>query len=412
MKILAALAAAFIMSSAAASAQTQTSISKIAFGPANTLFAADWRTGRIYAYTLGPATSAASRPFNLLDLQVPLAKAVGTERFRVDDLAMRPGTNEAYIALDAGRRNEPAIVRVTPAGTVTKLDLARTHSTSVALEKTGGGVTFWDKVPERAYTVTDMKWHKGRLYVAGLANQSFSSTLRILSYPFASQTIASVEMYHTVHNQWETRAPIRAMTFANVGGVDTLLAGYLCSPLVSIPVASLVDGAHVKAKTLAELGVAGIPQSMIVYDQPDMQSGKSYPFVLITERYRPSVAIPLSGIEKENAGAGITAPPSMTAPPGANLGAIVEDFDGALRIDNQDATFFVALRRNLDTGAPELVSYDKRASFRLSDADVSEYDFPAYKYNADYQQKYILPMQNMLKKEEGYRDLVVAPKAP
>ena len=325
---------------------------------------------------------------------------------------MRPGTDEAYLSMEVGSRYEPAIVRVTPSGSVTKIDLATTPSRSVALRKPGGNLKFWDKVPERVYTVTDMKWHDGRLYVAGVANQNFSSTLRILSYPFGRQSMASVEIYHTVHAQYETRAPIRAMTFASVNGSDTLLAGYLCSPLVSIPVSSLIDGAHVKAKTLAELGVAGTPESMVAYDQPDMQSGKSYPFVLVNERYRPSVAIPLAGLAKEAAGPGITTPPDAMAPPGANVGAIIEDFDGVVHVDNQNERFFVTLRRNLDTGAPEVVSYDKRASFRLSDSDISDYDFPDYKYKGNYQTKVILPMQNMLKKEEGYPDLVIPQPQP
>ena len=407
MKMILALGTAFLLSCAAAHAATQTSVSNMTFGPSNVLFAADWKAGRVYAYRLGPALHDGGGPFNLLNLQAPLATAVGTQHFSIRDLAMRPGTAEAYISMEVGERYQPVIVRVTPSGSVTKLDFANTPSTSVALAKAGGNLRFWDHVPEIAYTVTDMKWHDGRLYVAGLANQNFSSTLRMLSYPFGRQWMSSVEIYHTVHNQLETRAPIRAMTFANVNGVDTLLAGYLCSPLVSIPVASLTDGAHVKAKTLAELGVAGIPTSMIVYDQPDMQSGKSTPFVLVNERYRPSVAIPLEGIAKESIGPGIVTPPSFTAPPGQNLGAILEDFDGVLRMDNQNAQFFLALRRNLDTGAAQLVSYDKSASYRLSDADISDYDFPAYRYSGDYQTRLILPMQNKLKKEEGYPDLVI-----
>lgn len=325
---------------------------------------------------------------------------------------MRPGTAEAYVSLQVGADRAPAIVRITPSGAVVELDLAATASTSTALQKSGGDLTFWDRVPERVYTVTDMKWHEGRLYVAGVANQNFSSTLRILSYPFKNQVMASVEMYHTVHDEWETRAPIRAMAFAKVNNVDTLLAGYLCSPLVAIPVASLVDGAHVKAKTLAELGVAGIPSSMLLYDQPDPQSGKSYPFVLVAERYRPSIAIPLAAIAKEAAGPGITSPPNMMAPPAANIGGIIQDFDGVLRVDNQDDGFFVALRRNLDTGLPQLVSYDKHASFRLSDADISEYDFPQYVYKGKFQTQVILPMQNTLKKEEGFPDLVIPQPKP
>lgn len=407
MKTLLACLLTFVASFAAAGA-AQTSVSRIVFGPTNVLFASDWKAGRVYAYRLADAPQTAGRPFNLLNLQEPLAKLVGSNQFVIRDLAMRPGTGEVYLAIEYGPQYRPAIVAVTSSGSLSKVDLADTPATSAALARAGGDLKFWDKTPEIAYTVTDMKWHNKRLFVAGLANQNFSSTLRIVSYPFGTQSMSSIEMYHTVHNQIETRAPIRAMTFANVGGVDTLLAGYLCSPLVSIPVAELVDGAHVKAKTLAELGVAGIPASMFTYNQPDMtHPGQSYPFLMVIEHYRPSVAIPLSGIEKENAGPGITAPPNMMAPAGAEVGALVEGFDGVIMMDNEDDKQFVALRRDFRSGAPQIVSIVKAASFRLSDADISEYDFPAYKYKGDFQTKMILPMQNMLKAEEGYPDLVI-----
>ena len=413
MKSFATLVAALVALAAlpapagAAPAAAQSSVSKIAFGPSATLFAADWKAGRMYAYRLPRAVAEANRPFNLTDLQRPLAHALGTQRFTIRDLAMRPGTAEAYIAVEADGDGRPAIVRVTPSGRASELDLAALPSTSTALEAAGGDLQFWDRLPEREYTVTDMKWHAGRLVVAGLANRDFSSTLRILRYPFGAHAIASIETYHTVHDQLETRAPIRAMTFATIGGTDTLLAGYLCSPLVAISVARLVDGARVRAKTLAELGVAGIPQSMIAYDQPDMRGGKPSPFVLVTERYRPSVLIPLAGIAKVAAGPGLTHPPDPAAPAGANVGAIVAGFDGALRIDDQNAAYFIALRRNLDTGVPQLVSYDKRAAFRLSDADVSDYDFPQYRYRAPFQRNVILPLQNALKREEGFAHLVI-----
>jgi hypothetical protein len=38
--------------------------------------------------------------------------------------------------------------------------------------------------PLRSMTIVDMKFHAGELYVAGISNEEFSSTLRRVPYPF------------------------------------------------------------------------------------------------------------------------------------------------------------------------------------------------------------------------------------
>jgi hypothetical protein len=63
--------------------------------------------------------------------------------------------------------------------------------------------------------------------VAGLSNRSFASTLRVYDYPFSGKAQATtIEMYHPVHNQIETRAPIRSMTVMSIAGEPTLVAAY------------------------------------------------------------------------------------------------------------------------------------------------------------------------------------------
>ena len=105
-----------------------------------------------------------------------------------------------------------------------------------------------------------MAVHANKLYVAGLSNRVFASTLRVYDLPFSGRTQATtVEMYHPVHNQIETRAPIRTMVILPVAGVPTLLAAYTCTPLVAIPLSDLKDGAHIAAKTIAELGWGSEP---------------------------------------------------------------------------------------------------------------------------------------------------------
>lgn len=72
--------------------------------------------------------------------------------------------------------------------------------------------------------------------------------------------------------------------------------------------------------------------------------------------------------------------------------------------DDQDAQFLATLKRNLDTGDVDLVSFRKGAYFRLSNF-VSEYNFGDYAY-VDPNQEMFRNFQNMLKADEGYPDMI------
>ncbi len=210
----------------AAHATELQSISKLAFGPQDTLFVADWKAGQVEALSLPAAAGHADAPYNVLNLDQVIRAVVGTADVKVESLAKRPGTDEVYLALSVGADSKPAILIVTPDGNARALDLATVQATTGKLEDAPDGTyKFWDRTPMRSFTVTDMRWHAGKLFVAGLSNQTFASSLRILGYPFGgAQSISSIAMYHTSHNQIETRAPIRTMSFATIDGRDTLIA--------------------------------------------------------------------------------------------------------------------------------------------------------------------------------------------
>lgn len=382
------------------------SVSRIAFGPENTLFVADWVNSRVHALALANAAPGAGAPFNIEDLDTLLRNALGADAYVLEDMATRPGGREVYLALSVGLEKSPAIVVVTADGSVRDVDLSGIETASAALDAPpSADLTFWGKIPGRSFTVTDMAWRDGKLYLAGLSNQDFASTLRILPYPFGDDaSIASVEMYHTVHNQIETRAPIRAMTFADLDGAPHLVAAYLCTPLVTIPLDALRDGAHVKAKTIAELGYAGIPVNLLAYTAFNMMKQAKESYVLVANLFRESSIVPLASVEEANRGPGYSTPTPFGEIAGVqHIGAATS---GVLRINEQDDRFLVALRRELSTGKAQLVSINKSLVFRLSDFDVSEYLFPDYAYTDPMQAKYTLPTQNMLKVDEGYAEFV------
>jgi hypothetical protein len=64
----------------------------------------------------------------------------------------------------------------------------------------------------RAGAITDLAYADGKIYIAGLSNQEFASTLRVVSYPFEdSETASSLEFYHAAHKKYETHSPIRTL---------------------------------------------------------------------------------------------------------------------------------------------------------------------------------------------------------
>lgn len=386
-----------------ASAAEIKSISRLAVGPGNVLFVADWKAGRVHAITL-PA--APQRPtgtaFNILDLETLLSKQVGGARVKVEDMVARPGTAEVYVAISYGAAKTPALIAVTNDHKARRVDLKSAKSTSIALrDAPTSNYKFWNETPERSFTVTNMKWRNGEIFIAGLSNQVFASTLRRVNYPFdGQQSTTSIEIYHTGHNLIETRAPIRAMSFATWGGKPYLVAAYTCTPVVIIPLEDLKDGAHIRGKTIGELGYGNTPADLISYSKTEQ--GKTEDFLLLVNFERGADVIPVSQVEAASGRPGM----DKVVPFGqiAGLDVTSAPLAGVLRVDNLDEKSFIVVRRQLEKDALQLVTIGKELSFRLSDF-VSEYAFQEFSFKGDaFQLRYIKPRQDMLLKDEGFAD--------
>ena len=386
-----------------ASAVDINSISRLAAGPENVLFVADWKSARVHAITLPRAAQKpAGTAFNILDLDSVLSKQVGGAKVTIEDMVVRPGTAEVYIAVSYGAAKTPALFVVTSDQRARRVDLKAAKSTSIALrDAPTSNYKFWRETPERSFTVTDMKWRDGELFIAGLSNQDFASTLRRVHYPFDSkQSVTSVEIYHTGHNLIETRAPIRAMSFATWGGKPYLVAAYTCTPIVIIPLEDLKDGAHIRGKTIGELGYGNTPADMISFSKSEQ--GKTEDFLLLVNFERAADVIPVSQVEAASGRPGM----EKVVPFGqiAGLDVTSAPLAGAMRVDNLDEKSFIVVRRQLEKDALQLVTIGKELSFRLSDF-ISEYAFQEYSFKGNaFQLKYIKPRQDMLLKDEGFAD--------
>jgi len=401
-----AFALAFlVLTATAASAADVKSVSRLAAGPGNVIFVADWKAARVHALELPPAVKKpGGSTFNILDLEELLSRQVGGARVTVEDMVVRPGSDEVIVALNYGPARLPALVTVTSDKKARRIDLKAAKSTSTALRNAPTtDYSFWHETPERSFTVTDMKWRDVQLFVAGLSNQDFSSTLRRLPYPFSDkQAITSVEIFHGGHNLIETRAPIRAMSFASWGGKSYLVAAYTCTPLVLIPMDELKDGAHIRGKTVAELGYGNTPADMISFSKTEQ--GKTEDYMLLINFNRVANVIPVSQLQAADARPGIEKVVQFGQITG--LDVTQAPLSGTMRVDNLDDKSFILLRRRLEKDNLELVSMGKDLSFRLSD-HVSEYAFKEYSFKGDkWQLENIKPRQDMLLKDEGVADLI------
>jgi hypothetical protein len=351
---------------------TPQSAGALTFSPDGILFLGDNKLGAVFAFETERGQAPASLdPFLFESIDEKIAEALGVtaKSLVMNGMAVHPVTREPYLAVAVrnGDRLDPAVVSVSLAGEIHPFDLSSNVTVHHLSDAPDEDKTFQSRAgtfplppapyfeekartPLRSMTIVDLKFHAGELFVAGVSNQEFSSTLRRIPYPFtgdASET--QLEIYHLAHGIYETRAPIRTMQFATINDEDTLIAAYACSPLVTIPVSELTHGAKVRGKTIGDMG-NGQPISMVAYS--DAEGDKLF----ITNLSRGPMMVPLSGIRTaegftpENRpaqGPMLDQHPSMPAGP---VGKQVLFVGSSLRADLFSDRFFVSLTRYADTG--------------------------------------------------------------
>jgi hypothetical protein len=278
---------------------TLKSAGPLAFAPEGVLLVGDPAAAAIYAIDTSDRTAAdktKDRP-KVEGIGEKVASLLGTEKAQVQikDLAVNPLSGNTYLSVARGRGPSAAavLVRVTPNGNLSELALDNVKSARAEIPNanTGG---------REQVAITHLAYLKGRVLIAGMSNDEFSSRLRSVPLPFSkADEGTSVKIFHGAHGRFETKSPVRVFTTYQIGGEDHLLAAYQCTPLVKIPVAQLKPGEKIEATTVAELGNRNRPLSMIVYQK----DGKDY--VLMANNSRGLMKIRLDGVDKIE---GITKP--------------------------------------------------------------------------------------------------------
>lgn len=253
------------------------------FGPNGVLFVADSLGAMIYAVDTQDRTPSTANAMNVTGLRDKIAGLVGTtpDQILINDVAVNPISRNAYVSVARGLGPAAAavIVRVTPAGQLSTLALDNVRHAKVGLPNPGNVGA--GRSNARAQSITDMGIADGRLFVAGLSNEEFSSTLRSIPLPFPASIDkgTSIEIWHTNHNRFETNAPVRVFVPYKIGQQQNILAAYTCTPLVKFDVSTLKPGTKVLGSTIAELGMGNNPLDMIVYNK----DGKEY-FLMSNDR--------------------------------------------------------------------------------------------------------------------------------
>ena len=268
------------------------------FSPDGILFVGDWVAGSVFAFDLTNTDNnklpvmmtVDSADIDNIDVMISQLVGVRPGQITINDIAVHPKTQETFFSVTRGQGldTKPAIIKLNHQGKLTNIRLDQLKYTRQVLNNAPDGkkqfqvrgffgpptVKHQLKAERSMKTMTfmDMEYYKGELFVAGISNEEFSSTLRRIPYPFKGQySTSNIEIYHVITDSFVTRSPIRSLIVTEFDGVDYMIAGYSCTPIVVIPLEELKNGAHVKGRTVAELG-PGEPLDMFIQNIGGIES--------------------------------------------------------------------------------------------------------------------------------------------
>jgi hypothetical protein len=316
----------------------------LAFGPEGILFIGDTKGAALFAIDTGDRARAGEKhAVAVKDLSGKVAAMLGTDpkQIAINDLAVNPLSGNVYLSVSRGRGPDatPVLVRIHADGKLEDVSLENVHFAKAELPNAPGPDN-----RQRAESITDVAFADGRVFIAGLSNEEFSSRLIAIPFPFSPEGFdaAAIEIYHGSHGRFETKSPIRTFVTYRIENEPYMLAAYTCTPLVKLPLSELKAGAHTKGTTIAELGNHNRPLDMIVY----RKDGKDY--LLMTNSSRGVMKIPTDGTANAP---GITS----RVPDKQGLGYdTIADIKGAVQMDQLDNHHAVLLVQESPTGTMDL----------------------------------------------------------
>lgn len=270
------------------------SISAIAFGPDGILFIGDSKSAAVFAIDTKDKTAVdKATAIDVKDFDKKVAAALGTEtkNISIKDIAVNPISKKVYVAV---QNNDGTPVLLTIEGDkLSPVNLKDIEFNQVSIANAPGeDAKDRNNRPLRDQSISDLGYADGSVLVSGISNQEFGSTFRRIPFPFTDkQDQASLEIYHAAHGRYETQAPIRTFTTAELNGKKYLVASYTCTPLVLFPMDELQTGKHVKGRTVGEFGAGNSPLDMVSMKK----DGNTYLFM--SNSNRPVMRVNYKNIE-------------------------------------------------------------------------------------------------------------------
>lgn len=315
------------------------SISAITFGPDGIIFIGDSKSATVFAVDVKDKTAAEkSAAVEIKNIDQKIAAALGTEikNIRIQDMAVNPVSKKIYLAIQ--NIDGTPLLLTLEGDKILSVNLKDVMFSSASVanapsedQKDRNGRSL------RESTISDMNFSDGSVMLSGISNQEFSSTFRRIPFPFADkQDQASLEIYHAAHGRFETNAPIRTFTTAELNGKKYLVASYTCTPLVLFPMDELKAGKHVKGRTVAEFGAGNSPIDMITMKKGDAS------YLVMANSNRPVMRVKFKSIESYEG--------NLTDPIKESYGTAGVDFVtlpvvNVLQMDKLDDTQVIVLQR-------------------------------------------------------------------
>lgn len=327
------------------------SAGSLAFGPDGVLFVGDSQGANLFAIdTRDREKNDHKAKIEVADLSGKIAAMLGTkpQQILINDMAVNPISGNLYVSVSRGRGPDasPLIAKVDSDGKIREFRLENVPFARAEIPNPPSPTAEVRGEKLRNQAITDLAYVDGRVFLAGLSNEEFSSRLIAIPYPFSQEFDgAAIEIYHGAHGRFETKSPVRTFVAYRVNDEPNLLAAYTCTPLVKVPVAELKAGAHVKGTTIAELGNRNRPLDMIVYQK----DGKDY--LLLANNSRGVMKIPTDGAANAP---GIVAPVKGTKGLGYDTIAALK---GVVQLDKLDENRAVILTQGED-GALNLATIE------------------------------------------------------
>ncbi len=305
----------------------------LAFGPNGILFVGDSLGAQIVAIDTGDTKAASGASVTVQGIDGKIAAALGTtaDQISIRDIATNPVSKNVYISVNRGRGADAkaVILKLDTAGKLSEVSLENVKYAAAALPNPT------TQNSQKTNTITEVRYVDGKVLVAGLSNEEFSSNMKVVPFPFTGTADkgTGVEMYHGSHARYETNSPIRTFVPYTIDNQQYILAAYTCTPLVKIPVSQLKDGSKVTGTTIAEMGAGNQPLDMVPYKK------NGHEYILMANTTHGVTKLDVAHLDTYKA---ITAPSDVAGVPFESL----SDWKGVRHLQAYDEKTVLVLSDN------------------------------------------------------------------